>query len=146
LLHELSPATFADSGTYALVGAAAVLGGVSRMTISLTVILLEATGDMQYVLPLMLTLLAARYAGNVLSKGLYDMTIELRNIPFLEANLGGHYGILRYTPISDLMAQPVKVFRRVEKVAAVYNTLMNCPHHGFPVVDNDGRIVGLVAR
>jgi H+/Cl- antiporter ClcA len=31
------------------------------MTISLTVILLEATGDMQYVLPLMLTLMAARY-------------------------------------------------------------------------------------
>jgi chloride channel 7 len=64
LLHKLDHTndTFADSGTYALMGAAAVLGGsMSCLTICLTVMLLEATGDMQYVLPLVLTLMAARF-------------------------------------------------------------------------------------
>jgi len=86
LLHKLdhTSGTFADSGTYALMGAAAVLGGMARMTISLTVILLEATGNMQYVLPLMLTLMAARFTGNVFNEGLYDIHIHLKHIPFLE--------------------------------------------------------------
>lgn len=39
------------------------------MTISLTVMILEATGDMQYVLPLMLTVMAARLVGNVFTEG-----------------------------------------------------------------------------
>lgn len=36
-------------GTYALIGAASMLGGVTRMTISLTIILMETTNDIQYL-------------------------------------------------------------------------------------------------
>ena len=42
-----------DPGLYALVGAAGMLGGVTRMTISLTVILLEVSSDIHLLMPIM---------------------------------------------------------------------------------------------
>jgi chloride channel 7 len=150
LLHKLDPhigGTFADSGTYALIGAAAALGGMARMTISLTVILLEATGDMQYVMPLMLTVMAARFTGNVFNEGLYDIHIKLKNIPFLDADV---------PPIAErneivagqVMSAEVKCLRPVERAGVVYDLLHSCEHGTFPIVDtvSGGTLYGTASR
>ena len=47
------------SGTFALIGAAAFLGGVVRMTISLTVIMIESTNEISYGLPIMIVLMVS---------------------------------------------------------------------------------------
>lgn len=149
LLHKLdhTNGTFADSGTYALMGAAAVLGGMARMTISLTVILLEATGDMQYVLPLMLTLMAARFTGNVFNEGLYDIHIHLKQIPFLEPDVPT---IAERNEIvaGQVMSTEVKCLRPVERAGVVYDLLKNCGHGTFPIVDtaSGGTLYGTASR
>jgi chloride channel 7 len=61
ILNKAFPGKFADSGTYALMGAAAINGGVTRITLAMTIIMLETAGNMTYLLPLMLTFGAARY-------------------------------------------------------------------------------------
>eukprot|EP00640_Fibrocapsa_japonica_P000095 CAMPEP_0113953446 /NCGR_PEP_ID=MMETSP1339-20121228/90980_1 /TAXON_ID=94617 /ORGANISM="Fibrocapsa japonica" /LENGTH=546 /DNA_ID=CAMNT_0000962177 /DNA_START=23 /DNA_END=1664 /DNA_ORIENTATION=- /assembly_acc=CAM_ASM_000762 len=136
LLHKLDNAsgTFADSGTYALMGAAAVLGGMARMTISLTVILLEATGDMQYVLPLMVTLMAARWIGYVFNDSLYDICIEAKHLPFLEEELPPF--VKKNDAIAGQVMSPgVHCLRPVERVGRILDLLLSTPHHCFPIVE-----------
>ena len=58
-------------GTYALIGACAMLGGVTRMTISLTIILVETTNDIQYMLPIMLVIMISKWVGDVFNISLY---------------------------------------------------------------------------
>mmetsp|Transcript_3666 Transcript_3666/g.5472 ORF Transcript_3666/g.5472 Transcript_3666/m.5472 type:complete len:899 (-) Transcript_3666:97-2793(-) len=149
LLHKLdhTNGTFADSGTYALMGAASVLGGINRMTISFTVILLEATGDMQYVLPLMLTLMAARFTGNVFNESLDDIKIRLRNIPFLDEDvpaIAERYEIVA----GQVMSTDVKCLRPVERAGIVYDLLKSCQHNCFPIVDttSGGTLFGTASR
>ncbi|GAA5956912.1 hypothetical protein JCM3765_006638 [Sporobolomyces pararoseus] len=69
---------------YAVIGAASALGGVTRMTISLVVILYELTGAIDIVLQLMMAVMVAKFTADYFSKdGIYETWINLRNYPFL---------------------------------------------------------------
>ena len=46
------------------------------MTVSLAVILLETTGNYQLGLPLMATLIVARFVGNLFNEGIYDLHVR----------------------------------------------------------------------
>lgn len=134
-----------DSGSYALIGACALLGGMSRMTIAGTIIILEACGNSSYLLPLMITFAAARYTGNAVNQPMYDMHISLKQLPFLEGSLKT-LGLLNYHPVVELMAQPVVTLYEINKVSVVHQLLSNKSHNGFPVVDRSGHLKGFILR
>lgn len=57
------------------------LGGIVRMTISLTVIIMEATGNITFGLPIMIVLIVAKWVGDIfnevgISRYLYKIVIE----------------------------------------------------------------------
>ena len=144
-MNVLFPGYVSDSGTYALIGAAAILGGMARMTIAGCVIVLEACGNITYLLPLMVTFAAARYTGNAINESMYDMQIHLKEMPFLEGSLHS-LGLLNYHPISDIMSTNPVTIREVEKVGRVLEILQHTKHNGFPVVSADGKLRGLILR
>jgi chloride channel 3/4/5 len=72
-------------GVYAMVGAAATLAGITRMTLSLVVIVFELTGSLGYALPLMLGVLVAKWVADAFEPtSIYENLIELNDYPFLD--------------------------------------------------------------
>eukprot|EP00731_Ephydatia_muelleri_P036262 Em0225g5a len=76
------------TGTYALIGAASFLAGVMRMTLSLTVIMVEATQQVTYGVPIMVSVMVAKWVGDYSMKAIYDISIRLKKIPYI--GVGNH--------------------------------------------------------
>eukprot|EP00936_MAST-01D_sp_MAST-1D-sp1_P001912 g1912.t1 len=120
-------------GLFTLVGAAALLGGMARMTISLAVILMELTGVINWGPPVMLTLLAARWTGNAFNEGLYDIHVHLAGYDFLEYKPGA--GARSHTlRAHHVMAQNPVCVAEVVRAGDLLDMLQRCSHNGFPVV------------
>lgn len=121
----------APDGMFALIGAACMLGGMARMTISLTVIILECTGVVEWGLPIMVSLMAARWVGNSFNEGLYDIHIHLKRLPFLEYDPPFYSRFLR---VENVMSAPPVCIGQIVKAGEVFDILKECTHGGFPVV------------
>ena len=103
---ELSPSTFA------LLGAAALLAGIQRSTVSLCVILVEGTGQVKILIPVVITVVVAQYVAELVYKnGLYETSIKINRYPFLEHQEMKVYDIF-----------PVRLVQNVIKIVA---TLVN---------------------
>jgi len=142
-----------DPGKYALLGAAAMLGGVVRMTISLTVILIEATGNLTYGFPIMVVLMVAKWVGDYFNEGLYDIHIQLAGVPLLAWDPPP---LSATTYASEVMSHPVVTLSPIETVGHLVDILKTTSHNGFPVVDHHmensynnrtfGKMRGLILR
>lgn len=119
------------SGTFSLIGAAALLGGVVRMTISLTVILIESTNEITYGLPIMITLMVAKWTGDFFNKGIYDIHVGLRGVPLLEWETEVEMDKLRASDIMEPNLTYVYPHTRIQSLVSILRTTV---HHAFPVV------------
>ncbi|VVC39690.1 Chloride channel, voltage gated,Chloride channel, core [Cinara cedri] len=120
-----------DPAKYALLGAAAQLGGIVRATISLTVVFIEATGNLQFLLPLMVTLFTAKWTGDFFTDGIYEMQIKLSGVPLLASEPPS---LTSDITTEDFMSDTVCVLPQILMVGKLVDTLNTTKHNGFPVV------------
>jgi chloride channel 7 len=145
ILKMILPVLAIDPGTYAVVGAGAATGGITRMTISLTVIMLEITNDLNYLFPLMLAIICAKWVGDLLSHPLYDSLLELKGVNYLEPDPTLQMKALR---CRDAMSTDPVCLSQTVAVVDIIKVLQETEHNAFPVIKSstDRTFVGLIMR
>lgn len=142
-----------DPRTYAIVGAAACLGGVVRVLISLTAIVTSTTSLSFFLTPVMVATLCAQTIGNWASgrPGVYDIILMFRDVPFLEEHCpeGARHANIR---ARNVMKAGVVSIGTEMKVSDLVSVLRRHNYSDFPVCDRDatgfgeGALVGLISR
>lgn len=75
-------------GVYALVAAGATMCGVTRLSVTLAVILFELTGSLDHVLPFSLSVLVAKWTADALEPlSIYDLLTDMNSYPLLDNKL-----------------------------------------------------------
>ncbi|KAI0194151.1 chloride channel [Astrocystis sublimbata] len=140
-------------GVYAMIGAAATLAGVTRLTVSIVVIMFELTGALSYVLPIMIAVMLSKWVGDAFSRrGIYESWIHFNGYPFLDS--GDEGGGAQHVP--DITAG--QIMTRIEDLVVLTATghtisslravLDSCAYRGFPVVSDprDAVLLGYISR
>ncbi|KAJ1820503.1 glycerol ethanol, ferric requiring protein [Coemansia sp. RSA 2675] len=134
--------------TYAFLGAAAAMCGVTKVTVAVVVIMYELTGALNFIVPTMIVVMVARVIGDaIVEGGISEQLILLNGIPLLgededECLLDMPVAAVM-RPAEELLVLPAAglslrgLRRLLEGSAGV---------RGFPVVDSDMRLVGYVHR
>ena len=120
---------------YAVIGAAASLGGATRMTLSITVLIVETTGAVQLTVPIMLAIFVAKMVGDRLTLGIYDTHIKIRGAPLLEeAGLSAHHRMVsEKLDAAELMSDELVAVPPIAPVERLVSVLEGCGHGCFPV-------------
>ncbi|PIK45697.1 hypothetical protein BSL78_17446 [Apostichopus japonicus] len=145
-----------DPGAFALIGAASFFGGVSRLTMSLTVIMMEITNDVQFLLPIMVAIMTAKWVGDLFTHPLYHALLEVKCIPFLDSepvimHAKKNVNLELFTARQAMATPPVVVHPR-ESVRRLSNLLINTKHGGYPMVpgsdapEKKDKFMGIITR
>jgi chloride channel protein, CIC family len=133
-----------DSGAFAVVGMAATFAAVARAPLTSVIIVFEITGSYGLVLPLMLGAALATFFGDRLHAD-SAYTIELTNAG-IHLPTAEDIDLLDTVDVGDVMAPLDEVARPEMTIEALQELLDRSHHHGVPVVDDAGRLIGVVSH
>ncbi|KAH9616502.1 hypothetical protein KSS87_009375 [Heliosperma pusillum] len=128
-----------DEGLYAVLGAASLMSGSMRMTVSLCVIFLELTNNLLLLPITMLVLLISKSVGDCFNPSIYEIILDLKGLPFLDSNPEPWMRNVTVGELADVKP-PLVSLRGVEKVSRIVDVLRNTTHNGFPVIDDDAML------
>lgn len=136
----MNPAT--QPGAFALVGMGAVFAGIVRAPVTSIIIIFEMTNNYTIILPLMVANITSYVLAAKLSpRPIYDALLMQDGIHLPQTETHA----LKNITVSKAMTRNVVTVDGNLTVAQAFQHVQKLPqyHHSYPVVDRDGKLVGI---
>ncbi|THZ83149.1 hypothetical protein D6C84_05230 [Aureobasidium pullulans] len=146
-----NPESCVVPGVYALVAAGATMTGVTRLSVTLAVILFELTGSLEHVLPFSIGVLVSKWTADALEPlSIYDLLTDMNSYPYLDAKSHppflGDLGDITHEPnpkrLIDISSSPF-VHSHQLRAKLEYMHMAGELDGGLPIIKNDV-LVGII--
>ncbi|MCB0188119.1 MAG: chloride channel protein, partial [Caldilineaceae bacterium] len=140
--HMFWPTVAVNPGAYAIVGMAAVFSSSARAPITAILIVFEMSNDYKLILPLMLaTVLATLLAELLFRDSIYTLKLRLKGISLQR---GRDVDVLESLLVEEVMVEKMETVRTDTTLVEVSDLFAETHSHGFPVLDENGALWGIV--
>ena len=143
IVDHFLPGSTAGPGAFAIVGMAAVFAGAARAPFTAILIVFEMTDDYRLILPLMSgVIISLIVADRLLTDSIYTLKLTHRGI---RLRRGHDIDVMESVRADEVMVcEPVTVPVDLP-VSLLAGEFLRTGQHGFPVVNDDGSLYGVVS-
>lgn len=142
LLASSSLVGTAEPGVYAIVGMATIFGSIAQAPLSVVLMVFEMSGNYTLILPMLIAgTLSQVMFYSVRKKGVFTHKLAKLGVQF---GRGKDLNILEAIPVTRAMHRGVETIVKDTPLSEVRGIFEDSQHHGFPVVDTDGMLCGMV--
>lgn len=143
IMNGLFPGITSPPGAYALVGMAATFAASAHAPLTAVLILFELTGDYRIILPLMLTVVVATLLAQWLLSGesIYTLKLTRRGIRLQK---GRDVDVMQGVLVEEVMRTEVDTVGMELMLPELAEMFNQSRHHGLPVLNDQGRLWGIV--
>ncbi len=142
-MTALIPGYVSDFRPFTLVGMCAFLSASTHAPLTSIFLMFEITNRADSVLPILFASVLGTAISHKLNKESID-TLELAERR-IDLHLGKEERILEITPVAEVMRTKVERLNVREPLRAVITRVLASRHTHFPVVDDDGKLKGVLS-
>lgn len=142
-VESLAPGASGGVGAFAVVGMAAVFAGAARAPFTAILIVFEMTNDYHLIVPLMAGVIVSFIVAERLHpESIYTLKLLRRGI---RLQRGRDVDVLQTVRVAEVMVrQPITVSADLP-VTQLVEQFVRTGRHGFPVLDTQGKLYGMVS-
>jgi len=141
---SLFPSLTAPAGAYGVVGMAAVFAGAAQAPFSAILIIFEMTHDYAIMLPLMIAVVISTVLSRALKREtIYTFKLLRRGVDIEQEEMSD---VMRTITVKEAMTRDSPTVPTTMRIDQLLREFRKTGHQGFPVVDKEGRLAGIVTQ